>query len=92
MLLFLVLLNVVEANGEDFDDYLKKDCQPIVLLIFVFSFHNNNELLVSYLNANLFASRLLSQPSSRQTLLVCAADKDTAFAVLGFRTAMKSYS
>ena len=35
--LFTVLLNVVEAQRENFDDYIKEDFRPI--FFFVFSFH-----------------------------------------------------
>ena len=37
LLVFAVLLNVVEAKGEDLHDHLKKDFRPV--FFFVFCFH-----------------------------------------------------
>ena len=39
-LLLLVLLDVVEAQGKDFENDLNEDSLPIVLRIFVFFFHD----------------------------------------------------
>ena len=33
-LVFLVLLDVVEAKGEDFEDDLNEDCLPVIVLIY----------------------------------------------------------
>ena len=43
-LVLFVLLDVVEAEGEDLDDDLKKDFRPIVFLIFGFSCHGGMNL------------------------------------------------
>lgn len=46
--------------------------------------------VVANLKPDLFVSRLFSEPTSRQCLLIGAADKDTAFTVLRASAAMKS--
>lgn len=46
--------------------------------------------MVAYLKPDLFVRRLFSEPTSRQCLLIGAADKDTAFTVLRASAAMKS--
>ena len=45
--------------------------------------------VVADLKPDLLMSRLLSEPTSSQSLLIGAADKDTAFTVLRARASMK---
>ena len=48
--------------------------------------------MVADLKTDLLMSRLLSEPTSCQILLIRAADKDTAFTVLRASASMKSYA
>ena len=60
MLILFVLLEVVEAEGEDLEDYLKEDFRPILL----FSFVLHKSKIVNYFQTGLFPSGLFCEPAS----------------------------
>ena len=84
-----MLLDVVEAEGEDFEDDLKEDFGP--RLFFRFVFHDNYFLgrlvnwssgLLDNLQAGFLVGGLFCEPAGGERLLHAGRDEDTAFTVL----------
>ena len=92
-----MLLDVVEAKSEDFDNDLKEDLSPG--LFFRFVFHDNYFLgrlvnwssgLLDNLQAGFLFGGLLGEPASGEGLLHGGGDKDTAFGVLWYGAAVEA--
>ena len=100
-----MLLDVVEAEGEDFDDYLKEDLGPG---LFFRIFHGSNSMnsmdsiysqLVNWssgrladLEAGFLFGGLLGEPASGEGLLAMGGDEDTAFTVFREVAAVEAYA
>ena len=92
-----MLLDVVEAEGEDLDDDLKKDFGP--RLFFRFLFHDNYFLgrlvnwssgLLDNLQAGFLVGGLFGKEAGGEGGLGVGRDKDAAFGVFGAGTAVEA--
>ena len=54
-----MLLEVVEAEGEDLKDYLKEDFRPVLFFVVL-----HNSKIVNYFQTGLFPSGLFCEPTS----------------------------
>ena len=77
-LVFLMLLEVVEAEGEDLKDYLKKDFRPVLLF---FVLHKSK--IINNFEAGFLVCSLLCEETSGDSLFVSTREENTSFGVFG---------